>query len=393
MDEGEAEAAIRAIRAVEQEILEEAQAVIGAIRAAVLEEDQPLDEADAQAATRAIEDAEREERLDEADAQGSRYLNTRIQSSSQTVMILSAGMFMPMAMEHSNNKQQQQYQEEHIPAMICTFLTFFCGLSLRGLVGECFPPIPGPRRYIAIKLLVHLCAILLVSLSFALSLMMGGMNVVVTSVTLAAASAFVACRLWQCAATDLSVDVEAYRNCEEQLQQLLDLPTNIMSTLFLGWFTMVFFYFRNYPEEAHNARFIPSEYLTFFFSVAGALMLLMAVRRRAEGRQHVTQIKSQQGGEPPAHGFMAVVLPLLLAVLAYQVKDIDRRALSSLYDEMFVLFTAAAAVSASVWRLLTLPPMLTNYQEARAAATILALSTFSLLLLCVLAFIAVIFGW
>ncbi|KAF8672729.1 hypothetical protein HU200_049426 [Digitaria exilis] len=299
MDEGEAEAAIRAIRAVEQEILEEAQ-VIGAIRAAVLEEDQPLDEADAQAATRAIEDAEREERLDEADArvairviraavqkerlkQGSRYLNTRIQSSSQTVMILSAGMFMPMAMEHSNNKQQQQYQEVvsiHIPAMICTFLTFFCGLSLRGLVGECFPPIPGPRRYIAIKLLVHLCAILLVSLSFALSLMMGGMNVVVTSATpLAAASAFVACRLRQCAATAPSVDVEAYRNCEEQLQQLLDLSTNIMSTLFLGWFTMVFFYFRNYPEEAHDARFIPSEYLTFFFSVAGALMLLMAVRR------------------------------------------------------------------------------------------------------------------
>jgi hypothetical protein len=30
---------------------------------------------------------------------------------------------------------------------------------------------------------------------------------------------------------------------------------------------MAFYYYQNYLEEAHDARFLPSEYLTFFTSV------------------------------------------------------------------------------------------------------------------------------
>ncbi|XP_025811391.1 uncharacterized protein LOC112889116 [Panicum hallii] len=369
---------------------------------------------------------------------GSRYLNMRIQSSSQIVMVLAAGIFMPMAIEHSNKRQQTM----HLPTLLCTFLTFFCGLSLRGLVGECFCPIPGPRRYVAIKSLVHACALLLVSLSFSLSLMMR-MNVVATSATVAAAAAFVAHRLWQCAATGLRDDVDAYRNCEEQLQQLLDLSTSVTSTLFGGWF--------------RDARFVPSEYLTFFTSVAASLMLLKAVRKRARGPQQVTELVallyalvagvaatalviaaskvrgyaalalapeavalaawcarrldgrpgrrlrllplrvqdllnySGVHGEPPGHGFVSVSLPLLLGVLTYRAKDIER-ALSTLYDEAFVLVTAAAALAALGWRLLTQPPMLTRYPEAQAAATVLAFSTYSLLVLSVLTFLGVILG-
>ncbi|CAL5039932.1 unnamed protein product [Urochloa decumbens] len=401
---------------------------------------------EAHAAKRAAQ--ELQERLE----QGSRHLNTRIQSSSQIVMVLAAGIFMPMAIEHSNNKSRRQ-QAMHLPTMLCTFLTFFCGLSLRGLVGECFGPIPGPRRYIAIKSLVHACALLLVSLSFSLSLMMR-MNVVATSVTLAAAAAFVAHRLWQCAVTRLSDDVDAYRDCEEQLTQLLDLSTHVTSTLFGGWFGMAFFYFRNYPEEAYDARFVPSEYLTFFTSVAASLMLLKAVRKKAQGTQQVTELMAllyalvtgvvatalviaaskvrgyaalalvpeavalaawyarqkdgmftlplhwqdllnygggggDRQGEPPANGFVGVALPLLLGVLTYHAKDIER-ALSTLYDEAFVLVTAAAAVAALGWRLLTQLPMLTP--EVQAAATVLAFSTFSLLVLSVLTFLGVIFG-
>ncbi|CAN6179523.1 unnamed protein product [Urochloa humidicola] len=402
-----------------------------------------------EAAKRAAE--ELEERLE----QGSRFLNTRIQSSSQIVMLLAAGIFMPMAIEQSNSKSRRQQQATmHLPTILCTFLTFFYGLSLRGLVGECFGPIPGPRRYMAIKSLVHACALLLVSLSFSLSLMMR-MNVIATSMTLAAAAAFVAHRLWQCAVTRLRDDVDAYWECEVQLQQLLDLSTSVTSTLFGGWFGMAFFYFRNYPEEAHDARFVPSEYLTFFTSVAASLMLLKAVRKRAHGPQQVTELMALlyalvtgvvatalviaaskvrgyaalalvpeaialaawyarkldgrfrlplrwqdllnygggggQQGEPPANGFVGVSLPLLLGVLTYRVKDIER-ALSTLYDEAFVLVAAAAAVAALGWRLLTQPPMLERYPELQAAATVLAFSTFSLLVLSVLTFLGVIFG-
>ncbi|PUZ59542.1 hypothetical protein GQ55_4G050800 [Panicum hallii var. hallii] len=250
-------------------------------------------------------------------------------------------------------------------------------------------------------------------------------------------------RLWQCAATGLRDDVDAYRNCEEQLQQLLDLSTSVTSTLFGGWF--------------RDARFVPSEYLTFFISVAASLMLLKAVRKRAGGPQQVTELVallyalvagvaatalviaaskvrgyaalalapeavalaawcarrldgrpgrrlrllplrvqdllnySGVHGEPPGHGFVSVSLPLLLGVLTYRAKVIER-ALSTLYDEAFVLVTAAAALAALGWRLLTQPPMLTRYPEAQAAATVLAFSTYSLLVLSVLTFLGVILG-
>lgn len=362
-------------------------------------------------------------------------------------MFLAGGILTPIAVEHSNKKQQSM----HLPTLICTFLTFFCGLLLRGLVGECWHTVPGPRRYIAIKSLVHACALLLVSLSFSLSLMMS-MNVIATSITFAAAALFVAHRLWQCVVRKLKDDVNAYWGCEEELQQLLDLSTNVTSTLFAGWFGTAFFYFRNYPNLAHEARFVPSEYLIFFTSVAASLMLLKAVRKRAKGPQQLAELMAllyalvtgvvtttlviaaskvrgyavlalipevmaliawyarepdrrfkllplrwqdllNYGGhgEQPGHALVAVALPLMLMVLTYHVKDIER-ALSTLYDEAFVLFTAAAAIAALGWRLLTQPRMLTSYPNVQAAATVLAFSTFSLLVLSVLSFLGVIFG-
>ena len=87
-------------------------------------------------------------------------------------------------------------------------------------------------------------------------------------------------------------------------------------------------------------------------------------------------------------------LALLLAVLTYCAKDVDvDQALSTLYDEAFVLVTAAALVAALAWRLLTQPPTPTQAPEVQAAAKVLAFSTFCLLVLSVLAFLGVLFGW
>jgi hypothetical protein len=60
------------------------------------------------------------------------------------------------------------------------------------------------------------------------------------------------------------------------------------------------------------------------------------------------------GGSKGEPSFVSVSLTLLMAVLSYHAKDARDRALSSLYDEAFVLVTTAAAVVASLgWRLLT----------------------------------------
>ncbi|KAJ1255058.1 hypothetical protein BS78_K294100 [Paspalum vaginatum] len=389
--------------------------------------------------------------MDQEDLQkGIEYLNKRIQSSSLIVMVLAAGIVVPITVEHSNKKQQAM----HLPTVLCSYFTFLSGLSLRGLVAECLSTTPGRHRYIAIKALVHACALLLVSLSFSLSLMMR-MNPGATSATLAAAALFVAYRLRCCATTTLREDVQAYRGCEEELQQLLELSTNVTSMLFGGWFGMAFFYFQNYPEEARDARFLPSEYLTFFTSVAGSLMLLNAVRKIAGGAQDVREIvwltralvagvvltalviaaskvrgytvlalfpeaiallvwcwcvwqerrnrtlpgprglpRRDDGaaaqGEPSSHSFVSVSLTLLLSVLTYRAKDVG--ALSTLYDEAFVLVTAAAVVAALGWRLLTQPPVPTEDKGVRAAAKTLAFFTFLLLTLSVLAFLGVMFG-
>jgi hypothetical protein len=378
-------------------------------------------------------------------------LNKRIQSSSLTVMVLAAGIFVPMAVVHSNKKQVM-----HLPTVLVSYATFLSGLSLRGLVFEFLDPKPGRRRYVAIKTLVHVCALLLVSLSFSLSLMMR-MYVVVTTLSLAFAAALIAQRLWQCALTELDQDVEACKGCDEVLLQLLELSTNVTSMLFGGWFGMAFFYFQNYPEEARDARFLPSEYLTFFTSVASSLMLLKAVQGKPSlpaeqnpapeqnlaleqkpARELMTLIcalvtgvvvtalviaASMVGGyfavalvpegvalawwwrtrlasdrreppepnEPPSHNFVSVLLTLLLAVLTYRAKDVE--ALSSLYDEVFVLGTTAAVVAALAWRLLTQPPTPTRDPEVQAAAKVLALSTFCLLVLSALAFLGVMFGY
>ncbi|XP_062229552.1 uncharacterized protein LOC133927210 [Phragmites australis] len=384
---------------------------------------------------------------------GIRYLNKRIQSSSLVVMVLAAGIVVPMAVEHSNKQQRAM----HLPTVFFSYLTFVSGISLRGLVAEFLNPKPGRRRYVAIKAFVHACALLLVSLSFSLSLMMR-MNIVVTSLTLATAAALIAHRLWQCAATGLKADLNAYMGCEEELQQLLELSTNVKSMLFGGWFGMAFFYFQNYPEEARDARFLYSEYLTFFTSVAASLMLLKAVPgKQVQDRQPVRELMAlicalvtgvvttalviaaskvrgyaalalvpeavalaawctqwardrlklpvslppwlrndgHGGGtqdEPSSHSFVSVSLTLLLAVLTYRAKDVDR-AMSTLYDEAFILVTTGAVVAALGWRLLTQPPTPTGAPGVQAAAKILAFSTFCLLVVSVLAFIGVMFGW
>jgi hypothetical protein len=86
-------------------------------------------------------------------------------------MVLEAGLVVPMTVEYCNDKKKQV----HVPTVICAYLTFLLELSLHGL-----DPTVGRHRYVAIKLAVHACILMLVSLSFTMSLMMW-MNVVVTS--------------------------------------------------------------------------------------------------------------------------------------------------------------------------------------------------------------------
>lgn len=96
-------------------------------------------------------------------------------------------------------------------------------------------------------------------------------------------------------------------------------------------------------------------------------------------------------GEPAS--FVSVSLTLLMAVLSYHAKD--ARALSSPYDQAFVVVTTAAVVASLGWRLLTQSPTPTRARApgVQAAAKILAFFTFWLLLLSVLAFLGVMFGW
>jgi hypothetical protein len=355
-------------------------------------------------------------------------------------MVLASGLVVPMAVDYSNKKNQV-----HMPTVICAYLTFLLGLSLRGLVSEFLDPTPGRRRYAAIKIAVHACVLMLASLSFTMSLMMR-MNVVVTSLTIAATTMFVLHRLWKCAATTLEMDVEAYLGCEEELQQLLEL-------LFGGWFGMAFYNFQNYPEEVRDARFLPSEYLTFFTSVAASLMLVKTVPQKpcsqplkeimmlicavaagvvttslviaaskvggyvvlalipeaialaawcAQRSSECLELPvrwpdewlgyDHHGGSKGEPSFVSVSLTLLMAVLSYHAKD--ARALCSQYDEAFVLVTTAAVAASLGWRLLTQSPTPTRAPGGvQAAAKILAFFTFWLLLLSVLAFLGVMLGW
>jgi hypothetical protein len=263
---------------------------------------------------------------------------------------------------------------------------------------------------------------------------------------------FVVHRVWKCAATTLEMDVEAYLGCEEELQQLLELSTSITSMLFGGWFGMAFYYFQNNPEEVRDLRFLPSEYLTFFTSVAASLMLaktvpqkpcsqplkeimvlicavatgvvttsLMIAASKVGGYVVLALIPEaialaawcaqrsseclelpvrwpdewlgydHHGGSKGEPTFVSVSLTLLMAVLSYRAKD--ARALSSQYDEAFVLVTTAAVVASLGWRLLTQSPTPTRAPGVQAAAKILAFFTFWLLLLSVLALLGVMFGW
>ncbi|CAL5049285.1 unnamed protein product [Urochloa decumbens] len=398
-----------------------------------------------------------------------RILKSRIQPVPLVFMILTVGMLMPLAVQASNEKKI------HTPTIFFAYGNLLFWLCLFGLVyfRNPSPRHHRPRWYIAIKVLLHACVLWLVSLSFSLSLMMS-MNVLVTFLTLAMAAAVVARRLWQCAKTGLRADVNEYKGCEEVIQQLVELSTTATSSLLGGWYGMAFFYFQNYPEEARDARFIPSEYLTFFTSVAVSLVLVKAVPRTlssavndddapeararpGEPRGHVLLLigalyillvgtalviaaskvgryaalalvpeavalvvlcvkyawpppppaaqqenrrrprpenpEGQAGDGQPPYSFLGVPLAVLLGVLSYRVKDV--RALSTLYDEVFVLLTAAAVVAALSGRLLAqLPPGQNHRSPAvQAAATCLMYFAFGLLLLSVLAFPGVMFGW
>nr|QWW20812.1 hypothetical protein Xa7_IRBB7.19 [Oryza sativa Indica Group] len=98
---------------------------------------------------------------DDANGGGIKYLNKRIRSSSQVVVLLAAGIVVPMVVEHSNSKKQSSL---HLPTELSAFFTLSSGLFLRGiLVGEFHEPRPCRRRYVAIKVFVHICALFLVS--------------------------------------------------------------------------------------------------------------------------------------------------------------------------------------------------------------------------------------
>jgi hypothetical protein len=101
--------------------------------------------------------------------------------------------------------------------------------------------------------------------------------------------------------------------------------------------------------------------------------------------------RSSNCGEPASHSFINVPLTLLPAVLSYRVKDV--RALSTVYDEAFVLVTTTVVMAVLGWRILTQPPTPILAAGVQAAAKVLAFSMLWLLLLSVLAFVGVIFGW
>lgn len=381
---------------------------------------------------------------DDANGGGIKYLNKRIRSSSQVVVLLAAGIVVPMVVEHSNSKKQSSL---HLPTELSAFFTLSSGLFLRGiLVGEFHEPRPCRRRYVAIKVFVHICALFLVSLSFCLTLMMR-MNVVVTSVTVAATAVLIAHRLWQCARTELDDDLDAYHDFDEIIHQLIELASHITSIIFLGWFGMAFFYFVNFPEEARDARFLLSEFFTFITSVAASLTMLKAVPRLRRTFLTLTLaaeleamtwalvsgvaataiaiaaskvggyaalallpgavalaawvlpprwlpafLEYGHGGDEPSssHGFVSVALTVLLAVLTYHAKG---GGMSSMYDEAFVLVTAADVVAALGWRMLTQRmAMADGGRGLKAAAKILSFFTVWLLVLSIMAFLGILFG-
>jgi hypothetical protein len=81
-------------------------------------------------------------------------------------------------------------------------------------------------------MVVNADVLMLVSLSFTMSLMMR-MNIIATSLIIVADVHDVRCALgMEVRATTHYRDVEAYVGCEEEFQQLLELSTSITSMLF-----------------------------------------------------------------------------------------------------------------------------------------------------------------
>lgn len=347
--------------------------------------------------------------------------------------------------DHSNKEQLGV----HRPTAFCAFGTLLSGISLYGLVAEFLTDgPPGRRCYVAIKALVHVYALFLVSLAFSISFMMR-MSVAATSSTLLASAALVTFRQWQWPLTALGADVRAYMGCEEELQHLIELSANVASGFLGGWFTVAFYYFQHHPDEANDARLLVSKYFTFLTSVGASLLTVNAVPGNnhlmvclqpawklvvltcvlagsvmatalviAESKvgpyvalalipeaiaftawcaQVVVALPGWlqtygHGGEPAPFSFVGVPLTLLLALLlTFRAKDAG--ALSSLFDEAFVLFASADVVAAMGWRLLTQPPVPVNATAVQAPAKILAFFTWLLLFISVLFFIgAFMFG-
>ncbi|CAN6209685.1 unnamed protein product [Urochloa humidicola] len=205
---------------------------------------------------------------------GIRYLSMRIQLFPIPMAVIVLGILVPLIIESSNQKQA------HAPTILLAFFNLLFWFVLSFLTYNLSPSSSSHSRvgYAAIKLCLHICVLWLVALSFSLSLMMR-MNKAATITTLVAAAAFVAHRAWQCTRTDLDADVAMYRGHEEVIHHLIQLSTMATTMLLGAWFSSSFFYFQNYPEDDRDAWLLPSQYLTFFISVAASLTLIKSVAR------------------------------------------------------------------------------------------------------------------
>ncbi|CAN6165592.1 unnamed protein product [Urochloa humidicola] len=380
---------------------------------------------------------------------GIRSLSKRIQLFPVAIAIILLGILVPLINESSNQKQA------HNLTMLCAYFNLLFWVILSVLT---YKLSPRPRThsrggYVAIKLFLHLCVIALVTLSFSLSQMMR-MNKVVAILILVAAAVFVAHRAWQCVGTELDADVAKYKGNEEVIHHVIELST-MTTTMVLGaWFSSAFFYFQNYPEDDRDAWLLPSQYLTFFISVAASIMLLKSIARseqplwrilvlmyglytglvvlvlaigasragryrwwaplalvpeavavavwfvlwvrhkflnwwrgqqpghqqQQQGQQQQQQAAPRDGGhgEQQPHEAIAIgAFAVVIALVSYNVKRYAR-ALSTLYDEVFVICITGAGVAALGWRMLTQPPIRPQAPGVRAAARTLAWSAICL---------------
>ncbi|CAN6180526.1 unnamed protein product [Urochloa humidicola] len=374
---------------------------------------------------------------------GIRSLSVRIRMFPTSIAIFLLGILLPLINESSNQKQA------HNLTMLCSYFNLLFWFILSVLT---YNLSPSPRThskhgYVAIKLCLHLCVIALVTLAFSFSQMMR-MSKVVAILTLVAAAAFIAHRAWQCVGTELDADVAKYNGNEDVIHHLIELST-MTTTMVLGaWFSSAFFYFQNFQKDDHDTWLLPSQYLTFFISVAASIMLVKSVARSQEplwrilvlmyglytglmalaliigasraghyrwwaplalvpeavaltvwfvlwvrhkflnwwrGQQQGQQQQQQPPppqdgghGEQQPHEAIAIgAFAVMTVLVSYNVKSYAR-ALSTLYDEVFVICITGAGVAALGWRMLTQPPIRAQVPGVRVAAKTLAWSAICL---------------